>query len=524
MINADLVLVNGNIITMNSKRLKAQAVAIKNSKFVAVGSNKQILSYVGKNTKKVDLEGKTVVPGFIDAHVHGASLGRVISQINLRNAKSLKEIQRKVKLRVKRAQRGEWIVGRGWDQDKLAERRYPSRFDLDQVAPDNPVFLLRVCGHLGVVNSRALKLAGITRLTKPPGGGRIDREPETGEPTGILRENALNLIYDVLPEPKETNLTYTCLLACQRMVEEGITTAHWIISSVDELRVLQDLKKRGMLPLRVYILIPVEYLDHLVKLGLSTGFGDNRIKIGSVKILADGSLGARTAALKQPYSDASNTKGMLLYSQKQLEKLVKKTHEANLQLAIHVIGDRAVEVVLKILEKVLRETPKENHRHRLEHVSVLNLRLMRKMKEMDVVASVQPHFIVSDVWIVDRLGKARARWAYAFKSLVKEGVVTMGGSDAPVELVSPILGVYAAVARKTFPEEQLTVDEALRLYTINAAYGSFEEHVKGSIETGKLADLVVLSKDPYKIAPEQIKDIKVEMTIVGGSIIYTRKQ
>lgn len=524
MIYADLVLVNGNIITMNSKRLKVQAVAIKSGKFVAVGSNKQMLSYVGENTKKVDLAGKTVVPGFIDAHVHGASLGRVISQINLRNTKSLKEIQRKVEQRVKSAQRGEWIVGRGWDQDKLAERRYPSRFDLDQVAPDNPVFLLRVCGHLGVANSRAMKLAGITKHTKPPEGGCIDRDPETGEPTGILRENALNLIYDILPEPSEKNLTGTCLLACQRMVEEGITTAHWIISSVDELRVLQDLKKRDRLPLRVYILIPVEYLDYLVELGLSTGFGDDRVKIGSVKILADGSLGARTAALKQPYNDAANTKGMLLYLQKQLEKLVKKAHEANLQLAIHVIGDRAVEVVLKILEKVLRETPKENHRHRLEHVSVLNPMLIRKMKEMGVVASVQPHFIVSDVWIVDRLGKARARWTYAFKSLAKEGVVTMGGSDAPVEPVSPILGLYAAVARKTFSEEQLTVDEALRLYTVNAAYGAFEEDVKGSIAPGKLADLVVLSRDPYKTASEQIKDIKVEMTIVGGNIIYTRKQ
>jgi len=309
MIYADLVLVNGNIITMNSKRLKVQAVAIKSGKFVAVGSNKQMLSYVGENTKKVDLAGKTVVPGFIDAHVHGASLGRVISQINLRNTKSLKEIQRKVEQRVKSAQRGEWIVGRGWDQDKLAERRYPSRFDLDQVAPDNPVFLLRVCGHLGVANSRAMKLAGITKHTKPPEGGCIDRDPETGEPTGILRENALNLIYDILPEPSEKNLTDTCLLACQRMVEEGITTAHWIISSVDELRVLQDLKKRDRLPLRVYILIPVEYLDYLVELGLSTGFGDDRVKIGSVKILADGSLGARTAALKHPYNDASNTRG-----------------------------------------------------------------------------------------------------------------------------------------------------------------------------------------------------------------------
>ncbi|MDH5495467.1 MAG: amidohydrolase [Candidatus Bathyarchaeota archaeon] len=519
-----MVLVNGNIVTMNSAQPKAQAVAIKNGKFVTVGTNRQILSYAEENTKRIDLKGKTVVPGFVDAHVHGASLGRVLSQINLRNVKSIKEIQRKVKQWTKKTAVGKWIIGRGWDQDKLIEHRYPSRFDLDQAAPRHPVFLLRVCGHLGVVNSKAMRLAGITEQTEPPEGGCIDKDPKTGELNGILQENARNLIYKVLPESSEKNLTSICLLACQRMVEEGITTAHWIISSASELHVLQKLNSRNMLPLRIYVLIPVEFLDNLVELGLSTGFGGDKIKVGSIKILADGSLGARTAALKQPYNDTPETEGMMLYSQKQLEKFVEKAHEANLQLAIHAIGDKTVEVVLKILEKELGKVPKENHRHRLEHVSVLNPRLIKKMREIGVIASVQPHFVVSDFWIVDRLGKARARWAYAFKSLFKEGIMNMGGSDAPVEPISPILGVYAAVARKTFPQEQLTVEEALRLYTINAAYGSFEEDIKGSIEKGKLADFVVLSQDPYKTAPKQIKNIKVEMTIVGGNTVYTRKQ
>lgn len=524
MLYADLVLFDGNIVTMNSAQPKAQAVAIKNGQFVAVGTNKQILSYAEENTKKINLKSKTVVPGFVDAHVHGASLGRILSQINLRNVKSIKEIQRKVKKWTKKNAEGKWIIGRGWGQDKLTEHRYPSRFDLDQAAPHHPVFLLRVCGHLGVANSKAMRLAEITKRTQPPKGGRIDRDPETGEPNGVLRENALNLIYNVLPKSSEEDLTTTCLLACQKMVEEGITTAHWIINSASELRVLQKLNSRNMLPMRIYVLIPVEFLDNLVELGLSTSFGSNKIKVGSVKILADGSLGARTAALKQPYNDAPKTEGMMLYSQNQLEKFVEKAHEADLQLAIHAIGDKTVEMVLKVLEKELRKKLKENRRHRLEHVSVLNPRLIKRMKKIGVVASVQPHFVVSDFWIVNRLGKARARWAYAFKSLLKEGIVTMGGSDAPVEPVSPILGVFAAVARKTFPQERLTVDEALRLYTVNAAYGSFEEDAKGSIEKDKLADLVVLSQDPYKITPQQIKDIKVEMTIVGGNIVYTRKQ
>jgi hypothetical protein len=304
------------------------------------------------------------------------------------------------------------------------------------------------------------------------------------------------------------------------MVEQGITTAHWIISSAREMRVLQELNERNKLPLRIYALIPVEYLHQLVELGLSTGFGDNRIKIGAVKILADGSLGARTAALKHPYNDAPDVDGMLLFSRKQLESIVKTAHEAGLQVAIHAIGDRTIDIVLKTVAKVVRQTPKV-HRHRLEHASVLNPRLIRRIAERGIIASVQPHFVISDFWIADRLGAARARWTYPLKSLLKAGVVAVGGSDAPVEPVSPILGIYAAVARETFPEERLTIDEALRLYTLNSAYASFEEGLKGSIEPGKLADLVVLSENPYETAPNQIKDIEVEMTIVGGEIVYT---
>ncbi len=522
MSSADLVLVNGNLITMNPKQPKAQAAAIKDGRFTAVGDSKRILSHVGKDTRKIDLEGKTVIPGFIDTHVHGTSLGRLLSQIDLRDVRSIKEIQQKINEWATRIPRGKWIIGHGWDQDKLAEKRYPLRIDLDQAAPGHPVLLTRVCGHLGIVNTQAMKRAGITKQTVQPTGGCIDSDPETGEPNGILRENALNLIHGCLPEETEKKLTETCLLACQEMVEEGITTAHWIISSSNETRALQRLNKRGKLPLRVYILSPIECLDHLIELGLSTGFGDDKLKIGSIKIMTDGSLGARTAALKRPYEDAPENKGMLLYPRKQLEKMVKKAHEANLQVSIHAIGDKTIEMVLKVLEKVLQKTPRNSHRHRLEHVSVLNATLIRKMKDIDVIASVQPHFIVSDFWIPDRLGEARARWTYALKSLLNEGVMITGSSDAPVEPVSPILGIYAAVTRKTFPQERLTVEEALRLYTINAAYASFEEDAKGSIEKGKFADLAVLSQDPSKVAPQQIKKIMVEMTITAGRIVFTK--
>jgi len=520
----DLVLANGNVVTMDPKRRKVQAIAIKNGKFIAIGMNKDIIKLIDQETKKVDLKGKTVLPGFIDSHVHGTSLGNDLFRINLRGVKSIDAIQQKIKRNADATNEGQWIIGRGWDQDKLVEKRYPVCSDLDEVAPNHPVLLIRVCGHLGVVNSMAMRLAQIDKKTKSPQGGKIDKDPVSGQPNGILRENSLNLIFQTIPRSSEENLKELCLFACEQMVKEGITTAHWIIDSLDEMRVLQQLRNSESLPLRVNVIIPVNQLTALQKLGYAPRFGDERIRIGSVKIFTDGSLGARTAALLKPYHDAPGTKGILLYSHKKLGQLVEKVVEADLQLVIHAIGDRAIEVALKLLEETLRRTPKMNHRHRIEHVSVLNLKLLRKMKELGVIASVQPHFVVSDSWIEDRLGKGRSRWTYALRKLWNSGVKMIGGSDAPVEPVSPILGIYAAMADREFLKERLSIDEAISLYTINGAYGSFEENLKGSVEEGKLADIVVLSQDPYNVTPEKIKDIRVEMTIVNGEIVFTRPE
>ncbi|MFX0108576.1 MAG: amidohydrolase, partial [Candidatus Hodarchaeota archaeon] len=435
MTTADLILINGHIITMNSEQPCAEAIAVHKGHITNVGTNEQILTLKDKETIMLDLGGKTVLPGFIDTHVHGASLGKLLSQIDLRNVQSILKIQQKLKNWVEKRPKGEWIIGRGWSQDQLKEHRYPNRFDLDAVAPNNPVFLLRVCGHLGVVNSKAMKLAGITTQSKIPEGGWIDKDKETGEPNGILRDNALRIVYKVLPELSQEALSEACLLACKRMVKEGITTVHWIMNSRYELHILQRLRDAGKLPLRIYVMIPIDYLDHLVGLGLSTGFGCCRLKIGSVKILADGSLGARTAALKEAYKDAPERRGMLLHSEEQLKSLIEKAHHEEMQLAIHAIGDMTIEVTLRILDEVLRRMPRENHRHRIEHVSVLNQRLLKKIKSLSLIASVQPHFAISDFWVGERLGERRSKWTYAFKSLISEGILTVGGSDSPVEPV-----------------------------------------------------------------------------------------
>jgi len=512
---------NANVVTLDVGKPRAEALAIRDGKIVAVGSEAEVRKYVGDGTKVIDARGKTVIPGFVDCHVHMAGFGQHLQALDLRNVGSIEEMKRKIREYAEKHPERGWILGGRWDHELFSERRLPTRWDLDEAVRDKPVFLIRVCGHIGVANSKALELAGIGRETVVDGGA-VDKDAFSGEPNGVLRENALNLVWRVVPKPSLAELEEACILACRKAVENGLTGVHWIVDSADEIRVIQKLYNGGKLPLRVYLGIPAKLLDELLGLGLVSGFGNDMVRLGFVKLFADGSLGARTAALKQPYADKPETSGMLICSQRRLNWLVLKAHRAGWQLAVHAIGDRAIESVLKAFSKALKRFPRRDHRHRIEHCSVLNPRLIRRMKKLGLVASVQPHFIVSDFWVVDRVGAERARWVYPFKTLLKKGVVVSSGSDCPVEPINPLLGVWAAVARKSFSEESLTVEEALKTYTLNAAYASFSEADVGTISVGKFADLTVLSEDPFKVAPDEIRKIVVEMTIVGGKIVYSR--
>jgi len=516
-----LVVLNADVVTLNLKQPRAEAIAIQNGKIIAVGSNKEIRKYMGERTRMIDAKNKVVVPGFVDCHVHMTGFGHFLQTLDLRNVKSVKEMQRKLRGYAQKNPEKGWILGGRWDQDKFTEKRYPTRWDLDTAVADKPVFLIRVCGHLGVANSRALQLADVTKETMVD-GGKVDLDEATGDPSGIIRENALALVWKAIPKPSLKELEEASILACKKAVEAGLTCVHWIVGSAEEIRTIQKLNFEGELPLRVYLGISVDLLDELVNLGLLTGFGNDMVKIGFVKVFADGSLGARTAALKQPYSDKTETRGMMLYTQRKLNRLILKAHRAGLQLAVHAIGDRAIEAVVKAFENALKRHPRENHRHRIEHCSVLNPRLIKRMRRLGLIASVQPHFIVSDFWVVDRVGEDRARWVYPFKTLMKAGLVVASGSDCPVEPIDPLLGIWAAVARKSFAEESLTVDEALKTYTLNAAYASFDETNKGTIEAGKFADLTILSDDPAKVPPDEIRNITVEMVLVDGKIVYAR--
>jgi predicted amidohydrolase YtcJ len=521
--SADLALTSGKVLTMNQSQPYAEAIAIKDDKIVQVGTNEEVEPWIGKNTKVISLKGKTVVPGFIDTHIHVADFGRLLRWIDLSNVGSIKEMQEILSRHAAKTPKGKWLLGRGWNQTRFAEKRLPTRFDLDSVSPDNPVIFYQESGQVCVVNSKALELAGVTRLTTVPAGGAIDRDEGTGELTGVLRDNATNLVWVVIPEPNEEELAEAAALACQKIVEAGVTSVHWMVLSPVELQVIQRLRRENKLPLRVYVVIPASLLDEVSGLGAHLD-EDYVVRVDGVEIGADGYLASRTAALLQPYSDGPAESGRLLCAQEEMNAAAAKILKAGLQLVIHAVGDKAVDAALTTIE-VASEAPRKDIRNRIEQAAVLNEELINRMKKLGVIVSMQPCVVASEfsVWsATEHLGAERAKWLYPIKTLLKEGIRVVGGSDCPMEPLSPLLGVQTAVTREAFPEERMTVDEALRMYTVDAAYSSNEENTKGSVETGKQADLTVLSDDLRNVPPNEIENISVEITIVGGRIVYSR--
>jgi len=527
-LKADLVLVNGRIYSFDEGNRVFEALAVKDGKIIFLGSSRDVESLIGDNTLTIDLKGKTVLPGFIDTHIHFIGVGLSLSILDLRDVKSIDEFKGLVKKRVESLEPGKWILGRGWDQDKFSEKRYPNRWDLDEVAPENPIFLRRVCGHIAVANSLALKIAGIDRYTPDPEGGKIDRD-ENGEPTGILRESAMKLVWSKIPQPSLDDYVKAVELACNEALSHGITSVHFVSAIPEEIEALQVARSLGKLKVRVCLYISAEYLDELLVLRLKRGFGDDFIKINGVKVLIDGSLGARTAALRSPYSDDPSSMGILTMPIERFRDIVSRAHDGGLQVAVHAIGDRAVELALKVFSEVLSKNPRADHRHRIEHASIMSPELIKLMSDLGVCASIQPRFIISDFWAVDRVGPDRAKWVYPFKSMIEAGVKIAGGSDCPVDPLDPLYQIYSAVSRGKYDgiklykytyDECLTPIEAALLFTKNAAYIGFEEKIKGSLEVGKYADMIVLSEDPFSIDESRIKDVKVLMTIVNGEIVY----
>jgi predicted amidohydrolase YtcJ len=509
---ADLVLLKGNIHTMNPNMPKAQAIALKGNKISFVGTNQQAKGYIGKKTKVLKLDGKTVLPGFIDTHIHVADYGRLLTWLNLESASSIGDIKTQLNHRVNQVGRGKWILGRALNPEGLTEKHLPTRHDLDAVSPENPVVFYCQSGQVCVVNSRALEAAKIKDLTN----AGIEKT-QTGELTGILRDEATNLVWSSIPEPTEQELYDATEQALEKIVQSGITSIHWIMLSETEVPIIEKLVKAEALPLRVFLIVPANLLDLALK--SLKPLENERFRLGGAVIFSDGYLASRTAALIEPYSDSPKEQGKMLCSKAEMLLIARKIKAAGLQVIIHAVGDRAVTEALDVFKESGRNlvTP------RLEQTAVLNQELVRCIAELGAFVTVQPCVVASEfsVWSAEsHLGKKRAGWLFPVRELLKQGVLVAAGSDCPMEPLNPLVGVEAAVNRAG--DQKSTVFEAIQMYTISAAAASSEEAKKGSIEQGKLADFVVLSNDPFKVSGEKIDEISACLTIIDGSVLCSK--
>lgn len=529
---ANLVLYNGDIHTMNATTPRAQAIAIAGNRVLAVGSDAEMRALLAPKGEAIDLQGRTVVPGFTDCHLHFMSYGLSLKQIDLVEVSTLEEALARVAARAATTPAGHWLHGRGWDQSLWEGGAFPTRGDLDRVAPEHPIFLERKCGHAGWANSRALELAGITAETPDPPGGAIDRDPATGQPTGILKERAMDLISQLFGEPLVNEAVDAIKAGMASAHKQGLVGVH-TMEGATAFRAFQQLRAAGELKLRVLMQIPEENLDAAIQAGLRSGFGDERLRIGGVKVFADGALGAHTAHMLAPYADEPDNYGIPVATAEHLREVVGKASRAGIAAFVHAIGDRANREVLDAIEVSRQAGEGLDLHHRIEHVQIIHPGDIPRLAKLGVVASMQPIHATQDMLLADALWGTRCTGAYAWRSLLDTGAVLAFGSDSPVEDLSVIKGIHAAVTRRRadgspgpngwYPEQRLTVAEAVYAYTAGAAYASGEEAIKGTLSPGKLADLVVLSQDIFTVDPMAILEMEVVATMFDGEFVYVRE-
>lgn len=524
--------INAKVYTVNEKQPVAEAVVIESNKIIFVGTNAEASKMIDSNTEVIDLKGKFLMPGFIDNHVHFISGGHYLLGIDLRPAQSTNEFKRILKDYAKQHP-GKWITGGYWNHENWEVKDLPTKEMIDEAVADQPVFVERLDGHMGVANSLALKMAGITKDTQSPEGGLIVKDPKTGEPTGVLKDNAMNLIYRIIPEPTDEENYEALLAALNEAKKLGVTSVHDITYS-DALKAFERAKSEGKLTCRIYTRWPISDYSSLVEKNIKAGSGDELIKMGSLKAFADGSLGSSTAWFFDKYNQDTTTFGlpMDIITDGTMEKWCIDADKNGLQLSVHAIGDRANSYMLDIFEKVIKTNPQWDRRFRIEHAQHVRFQDVPRFAELGVIASVQPYHCIDDgVWAEKRIGPERIKYTYPFKSFLEAGVKLCFGTDWYVAPLNPILGLYAAVTRRTLddknpdgwiPEQKISIEDAIKCYTINSAYAAFEENIKGSIEVGKLADMIVLSDDLLSIDPVKIKDVQVLMTIFDGKIIYRK--
>ena len=534
---ADVVFKNGNVYTANDKSAKAQAIAVKGDKIVFVGTNDAAQKFIGTNTRVIDLKGNTVLPGFTDAHQHLSGVGQREMTLNLEGTTSLNDLLAKVKARVDQAQPGQWVTGRGWIETHWEPPVFPTRWDLDKVSPNNPVILGRADGHGAVANSAALKLGGVDKSTPNPFGGEISKDKNSGEPNGMLLDSAQGLVRRRVPPTTRADEERAVELGVKRDIELGWTQIQDAGGSFGDVDIFKKLYAAGTIKLRIYKAVygPGPNATRLMNEGPTIGAFGNRLTVRTIKVVSDGALGSRGAALLGPYSDAPATSGFLTVKVEELRPMLVEALRKGIQVETHAIGDKANRFILDEYETALKAVPASERkvadpRWRVEHAQIVNPADIPRFAKLGIIPSMQPSHAIGDLFFApSRLGIERLAGAYAWESFIKSGVVVPGGSDAPVERGEPMIEFYAAVARKDqkgfsgegwHPEEAVTREQALKMFTIWPAYAAFEEQLRGTIEVGKLADFTILSADIMTIpAPEILKTRNV-MTVINGEIVY----
>ena len=523
---------NGKIYTVNEKQLYAEVVITQGNTIIFVG-NRIDAQPLLKDCEIIDLKGRLLLPGFIDNHTHFIEGGFYLLGLDLRPARSRQEFKQILREYVDH-HRGDWITGGNWDHEQWEVKDLPTKEMIDGFSTDTPILIDRYDGHMSLANSYALKLAGITKNTPSPKGGLIVKDPENGEPTGILKDEAAGLVYAVIPNRTMEQKKTAALRALQEARENGITSIH-DISYTNDLRIYQELEREGLLTCRIYTRLPISGYNNLVNAGIQAGFGSDKLKIGSLKAFADGSLGSSTALFFEPYTQDPSTHGLAMdvVQDGSLRRWALEADKNRLQISIHAIGDSANALMLDLFQEIIQTNPRWDRRFRIEHAQHVRFIDINRFADLGVIASTQPYHAIDDgVWAEKRIGD-RIMYSYPFRSFLDSGVNLCFGSDWPVAPLNAIYGIYAAVTRRTLdgknpagwiPEQKIYLTEAIKCYTINCAYAAYEEKLKGSLEVGKLADLVVLDEDLFSIDPIKIKEAKVDMTIWNGKIVYTREK
>lgn len=535
----DAIFYNGIIHTMDKAIPRAEAVAVKDGIIIRVGSNEDVLKLRTESTAMYDMDGKTMLPGFCDSHMHLLSYGYSLEKVNLYSAKSMDDLIKLGQDFLKEHPGLTWLQGRGWNTDDWEDKRYPNRYDLDKITTEIPMFYTRSCAHIISVNSKALEVMGVTRDTPQVPGGSIEKDIN-GEPLGIFAEAARDLIYNALPKLTVSDIKRLIVKGAKEVLSCGITTVHTddfeAIAAGEYQKVLDayhQLEQEGNLPVRIYeqcLLASVPLLKKFLNEGHHTNEGSPMFRIGTLKLLVDGSLGGKTAFLRKPYKNDPSTKGIATFTQEELDKLVSMAQASGLMISPHNIGDGAMEMDLNAIENAQIQYPRADMRHALIHCQITDLDLLKRCRDLNVVMHVQPAFIDSDMHIVkDYVGEELEKSSYAWKTMMDMGLPVAFGSDAPVISFNVIEGIYCAVTRKDLkgfpesgwlPDQKMSVYDAVYAYTMGGAYASYDEGKKGSIRNGKYADFTVLDKDVFSVPEEEIKDIKVCMTVLDGKVVY----